>query len=252
MNKSILFIIVILLLLTNPNYSKNSLKIGSDEWAPFHFKGKSVSDVQGYTADLVRAVLENMDVKIEDHKIYPWKRALNMVFKGELDAVFTTTKTPEREKNCFFPEEALTDFTYVLFVKKVNEEKLKFETLSDLRGHIIGTVRGFSYTKEFKEFIKKEKNYYEVTTGDKNIKKLLSGRIDYMVTPRRVGLDLVSKFDLNNSCIMIEKPLNQDFLYIMFSKKTVKEEFVNKFSEELKQFKLSKEYRKIVKKYNWR
>ncbi len=252
MNRNILFFIFAFSVIFNPNYAIKSLKIGSDEWAPFHFKGKSVSDVQGYTADLVRGVLQRMDIKIESHKIYPWKRALSMVFKGELDAVFTSTKTHEREKNCFFPAEALTDLTYVFFIKKGNEEKLIFETLSDLKGHRVGTVRGFSYTKEFKEFIKKEKNYDEVTTGDNNIKKLLSGRIDYMVTPRRVGLDLVSKYDKNNSCIMIEKPLNQDFLYMMFSKKTVKEEFVNKFSEELKQFKLTKEYKEIVKKFNWR
>ena len=246
-------LLVIIFTILSLGYTKQSLKIGSDEWAPFHSQESSINgEVEGFTADLVRAVLKKMNIVIEHHQIYPWKRALKMVFNGELDAVFTSTKTSEREYNCYFPSEPLTDFSYVFFIKKENRKRLKFNTLDDLKKYRIGIVSGFSYTKKFKEFIEEENNFDEVTTGDFNVKKLLASRIDYMVTPRRVGLDLMDKFDIKNECIMLEKPLNLDFLYIMFSKKTVSETFVIQFSDELKKFKQSKEYEGIIKRYKWR
>jgi len=248
---SVLILVSCLLLFSAQSHADKSLKIGSDEWPPFHSAGKSEKDVIGFTADLMRAVLKKMNVKIAAHRIYPWTRACVMVFDGRLDAVFTTTKTDERLKHCHFPEEPLTDFSYLFFIRKEDAGKLTYNTLDDLKKHRIGTVRGFSYTGEFMNFIRKEKNYEEVSEGIFNFKKLMAKRIDYVASPKRVGYNRIREIGISDRCVALKKPLLVNYLYVMFSKKTVSREFANKFSDALKKFKTTGEYEKIVDKHHW-
>ncbi len=248
---SVLILVICLFLVSDQSHAGKSLNIGSDEWPPFHSAGKSEKVVKGFTADLVRAVLKKMNVKIASHRIYPWKRAVGMVFLGRLDAVFTTTKTDERMKYCYFPEEPLTDFSYLLFIRTEDEGKLTYNTFDDLKGHKIGIVRGFSYTEEFMKFIKEEKNFEEVTVGSQNFKKLMIKRVNYVATPKRVGYNHIRKLGIGDKCVALKKPLMENHLYAMFSKKTVSKEFVDEFSKALKEFKTTSEYKKIVDQHNW-
>lgn len=223
-----------------------SLKIGSDEWPPFHYKGESVRDVQGYTPIMVTSVLENMGVGISAYQIYPWARAVEKVFAGKLDALFTTTKTKGREEHCFFPKEPLIKFSYVFFVRKQDVGTLKFNTFDDLKSHKIGVIKGFSYTPEFMAFIKKEKNYEVVTKGEQNFKKLLAKRIDLVAVPLSVGYWQIKKLGMEGEVVPLSKSFSEDYLYIMFSKKTVDQAFVETFSEELKKYKASDTFKALA------
>ncbi|RLC05200.1 MAG: hypothetical protein DRI57_27725 [Deltaproteobacteria bacterium] len=248
---SVLMLVSCLLLFSAHSHAEKSLKIGSDEWPPFHSAGKSEKDVKGFTADLVRAVLRKTNVKIAAHRIYPWKRACAMVFDGRLDAVFTTTETDERMKYCHFPEEPLTDFSYVFFIRKEDEGKLKYDTFDDLKGHKVGIVSGFSYTEKFVNFIKKEKNYEEAYVGSDNFKLLMKKRADYVATSRRVGYNHIRELGIGSKCVALKKPFMVNYLYVMFSKKTVSREFADKFSVALKKFKTTWEYKELIDKHNW-
>jgi polar amino acid transport system substrate-binding protein len=229
-----------------------SLNIGSDEWPPFHSSGRSENDVKGFTVDIMRAVLKKMRVRIASYRIYPWKRAIIMVSSGELDAVFTTTQTDERMKYCYFPREPLTTFSYLFFIRKSDEGKLIYNTLDDLKGKKIGLVSGFAYSKKFTDFIEEQENYEEVIVAQQNFRKLMTGRIDYVVTPKRVGYSLIRKLGIGDNCVPLKKPLMTGSLYAMFSKKTVTREFVDRFSMALQDFKSTLEYRNIVSRYNWK
>ena len=128
---------------------------------------------------------------------------------------------------------------------------MAYNNFDDLKGHTIGIVRGFSYTVEFMNFIKKEKNYEEVTVGSQNFKKLMKKRVNYVATPKRVGYNHIRKLGIGDKCVALKKPFMINYLYVMFSKKTVSKEFVDKFSIALKEFKTTREYKEIVDKHNW-
>jgi polar amino acid transport system substrate-binding protein len=238
-------------LVSNQSHAGESLKIGSDEWPPFHSAGESEEDVQGFAADLMRAVLKKMGVKITSHRIYPWKRAIVMVFSGDLDVVFTTTKTDERMKYCYFPKEPLTTFSYLFFIRQKDDGRLIYNTFDDLKGNKIGIVRGFTYTEEFMNFIMEKKNFEEAMVGYQNFKKLVANRVDYVVAPKRVGNNLIKKLKIGDKCVALKKPLMENYLYAMFSKITVTQKFVDKFSKALQDLKTTREYEKIVVKNNW-
>jgi len=243
--------IICIFIFNNSVFAKDSLLIGSDEWKPFHTIDKSTNSVKGFTVDLVKEILNRMNVKISEHKIYPWKRACYMVFNGALDAIFTSTRTREREQYCYFPDEPLTDFSYLFYIRKNDKEKIKYNTFDDLKGYRAGLVIGFSYTKEFMDFITKENNYSQFVTGYKNFDLLLKERVDYVPAARRVANIYIEQLGAEDKCIALQKPLMTDYLYIMFCKKTIKKEFVERFSLELKKFKKTQDYKILIDKYNW-
>ncbi len=248
--KWFLSIMTALVLVTTSANAKESLNVGSDEWPPYHYAVESVADVHGFVPVMVTTVLEKMNVAVNDYRIYPWARAVQMVFSGKLDALFTTTKTATREDHCYFPQEPLIKFSYVFFIRKEDAGSLTFNTFDDLKKYTIGVVKGFSYSPEFMDFIKKEQNYEEVTEGKQNFQKLLAKRIDLVAVPRSVGYWQIKTLGVEDEVVLLPKAFNEDLLYIMFSKKTVDEAFVDRFSRELKKYKESNVFKLFAESHH--
>ena len=59
----------------------------------------------------------------------------------------------------------------------------------------------------------------------------------------------LKKVDAYNNLYYFPTPLATTNFYLMFSKKTVEKEFVDRFSKALIEFKKTDEYQKILKKY---
>jgi ABC-type amino acid transport substrate-binding protein len=79
----------------------------------------------------------------------------------------------------------------------------------------------------------------------------VANRVDYVVAPKRVGNNLIKKLKIGDKCVALKKPLMENYLYAMFSKITVTQKFVDKFSKALQDLKTTREYEKIVVKNNW-
>jgi len=225
-----------------------TMRLGTDDWAPYEFRQEK--ELTGYSIEVVQHVFKQMGIEIASLQLFPWARAEWMVFNGELDALFSGTKSQEREDACFFPSEALAQSDWVLFIRKSDVGQLKFDTFDDLKGKQVGVVREHAYTPEFWDFLKREKNYQEVTADAQNFQKLAANRIDYVASEYVVGMSLLSELGMTDQIVALtEHPLKSTGLFIMFSKKTVSAETVAQFSEALKQFKTTPAYQEIVGKY---
>ena len=115
-----------------------------------------------------------MWVKIVSNGIYPWARAERFLFAGKIDALYSSSTSKKRREHCHFPEESLIVSPWVLFIRKEDQGKLKFDSFRDLKGKKIGVVRDYSYTPEFWEFLNAERNYQLAVTDQQNFKKLLN------------------------------------------------------------------------------
>jgi polar amino acid transport system substrate-binding protein len=105
-------------------------------------------------------------------------------------------------------------------------------------------------TEEFWDFVKQYRNYEEVQTDDLNFKKLDRGRIDYVVTGYSNGVMLAREMGLTGRVQPLTSPvIKEDNLYIIFSKKTVTRDFVERFSSSLRTFKNTPSYEAIYEKY---
>lgn len=224
-----------------------TLKIGTDRWPPY--EDLQNKNQPGYSTEVVKAVLESMGNSMEI-KEYPWARAVKNVYDGKTDALFSATYTEERAKNCYFPSEPLLMSKYVLFIKAENKGTHKFDEYDDLKGKQIGLVRSFAYSKEFWDFVKKNKNYQTVNNDGLNLKKLMKGRIDYFIADYGNGMSLIKEMKLSGKVIpLLNKPVREDGLNVIFSKKTTSKEFVEKFSKALKNFKKTDKFKKIWNSY---
>jgi len=237
--------IILCLILWSSTLSAQEMEIICDEWPPYQIVENS--QLTGFGTELVKTVLKKMDVKIRTLHLYPWKRAIIMMEKGQADALFSANYAKEREAFAWYPDEPLIQSPWVLWVRE--KDGLKFESYENLNGKRIGVVRGYSYTPEFWDFIQKHAEPDEVTDDETNFRKLNGGRIDYAVAEMGNGYHLLKKLGLKRIVPLKDKPIKSDGLYLIFNKKRVSKETVERFSAELKKFKQEEAYQILCRQY---
>lgn len=172
-----------------------------------------------------------------------------MLKEGKLHALYPIAKNRGREAVIYYPEEPFCHSEWVFFIRKNDAGKLKFDSFDDLKGKRIGLTRDYKYTPALWAFVKKENNYELVTVEEQNFRKLMGKRIDYVISEYMVGMHLSKKLGIRDGITALrENPIESIPLYVGFSKKAVKEEFVDKFSGALKIFK-SDSYEQLLYKY---
>ena len=230
----------------HPLFGK-ALEIAVDVWHPY----EDISDQQapGFSTEVITNVFQSMGVKL-NLKEYPWARGLKNVYEGISDALFTAFPSEERKRHCYYPDEPLAIEKWVLFIRSEEKDTFQFSSYDDLKDKNIGVLRGASVSEEFWAFVKRNKNYQEVTVDELNFEKLMLGRIDCVVTSHSNGMVLVKKKGLKGEVVpLLTRIIKEDNLYIIFSKKTISPDFVKEFSRELKDFKKTTEYQRIYEKY---
>lgn len=234
---------------------RTSITLGTENWPPYSYRTKQSNLITGLSTEIIEEVFKQMNVSIKSNILYPWIRAQKAVFKGSLDAVYTASINEERKKNCYFPAEPLVTSKWVLFIKDSNKLKHPFTKLTDLNKKRIGLIRGYNYPKKFNNYIRKNSLIEEVSYEDRNIAKLMLNRIDYMPAVLETTLYLarnnqnLRKIDSYKDLYYYPSPLATSNFYLMFSKKKVTKQFVERFSNELRKFKKTITYREILKKY---
>ncbi|WP_319582115.1 transporter substrate-binding domain-containing protein [uncultured Pseudodesulfovibrio sp.] len=213
-----------------------------DLWPPYSVKTED--GLSGMSVEVVRAVYTRMGMK--DVKILPlpWKRALEMARFGDADGLFTANHTPERTVYFNYPEEPLLESPWLVWTR----QGTTIRTLDDLKGKRIGVVLGYSYTQEFWTFIQTYCSVEEVYNDNINFRKLALGRLDATVADLGNGLVLADTVggEIHPN---LDYEIKRDGLYIVFNKKRVSEKFVQRFSDELSEFKETKAYKAIWDKY---
>jgi len=244
------------LLFTTLNASqRSSIKLGTEDWAPFSFEDKKTKEISGISTDIINEVFKLMNVTISSNKVMPWARTQEFGFQGRLDAVYTASINDERKTNMYFPKESIIESKWVLFAKKSNKAKLKFDDFKSLNGKKICLISGYNYPSDFKDYIYKHAKVTTVSKEALNISKLIHGRCDYMPAVLETTLEMaktsreLKKIDAYNKMFYFEKPLSVSKFYLMFSKKKVSKEFVDKFSQSLIEFKTTQKYKDILKEY---
>ncbi|HWQ07951.1 MAG TPA: transporter substrate-binding domain-containing protein, partial [Holophaga sp.] len=123
------------------------LAFAISDYPPFEYAENGVP--KGMSVEITRMVFQKMgyDITIA---LYPWKRALHMVRTGEVDGIFSASRTREREAYGVFPKESLVDGGTYFFA--LQDSTIAYDgDLAKLAGYTIGTDRGSSYGDRFDE-----------------------------------------------------------------------------------------------------
>ena len=176
-----------------------------------------------------------------------WNRMIKQMQSGKIDCMFAAFRTDERLEFMDYTSVPIQVSSLFLFVN--SEKKFPFKTIDDLKGKVIGLVRGFSTNKEF-DAAKKNGLFKvdEVETFDQNFGKLAKKRIDAVLVNKHVGSEAIKRLGLSN-IEPLDRPLTAVSAYLTFAKKRRLKNLVPMFDYVLFDLLTDGTYEKIFKSY---
>ncbi|MBF0205376.1 MAG: transporter substrate-binding domain-containing protein [Oligoflexia bacterium] len=170
----------------------------------------------GVAVELVMEIQKRIN-SIETIGVVPWARGYKMALEETDVALFSTTRTPERE-DLFYWVGPLATKNWV-FMKMKDNKSLVIKSLDDAKKvKAIGT-----YKDDAKDqFLKKQdfKNLESIVSDDQNAEKLEKGRIDLWITGQDDCVSYVKKAGLDIAKFEVAYEVQKKELYVVFSKKT--------------------------------
>ena len=169
----------------------------------------------GFNVEVVREILKRVN-HVDNIQVFPWARAYLMLQNDPGIALFSTTRTPEREQ--LFKWVGPTNInTWVLYKKKGSP--LHITSLEDAKK--VGAI-GVTRADAKQKYLLDEgfTNVDPVNLGMQNAQKLLRGRIDLWLTGNLGFVAETEKAGIDRSEFEPVLVLQRNYLYIALSKDT--------------------------------
>lgn len=169
------FIKIIIIFLFCSQVSARTITIAADTWFPIN--GDPESATPGYMIELATLILAHSGHRV-DYKVMPWKRAVLLTRKGDIDCVVGAYKTDTRD--FIFPETHWGLDNPSFYVAK--NEAWKYEGPKSLDKISFGVIGGYLYGEPIDSYVQaNELENVFVSKGEdgleQNIKKILLGRM---------------------------------------------------------------------------
>ncbi|MBC7995720.1 MAG: transporter substrate-binding domain-containing protein [Rhizobacter sp.] len=226
----------------------DDLRIVTEELPPYNMTQNG--QITGLSTEVVRAVLKEAGVQAPIQSM-PWARAYDIALNTENVAIYSITRTPQREK-LFKWVGVIAPTNWYLFSR--SDKNIKLKKLDEARGLQIATVnedageqylvgKGFALGKNLQSSSKYELNY----------EKLKLGRVDLWVANELNAMYLVRQAGDDPTQVLVHAlPLNDlgstGGLDLAFSLKTP-DAVVDRFRKALETIKKNGTYDSLQKKW---
>ncbi|MDB6442215.1 MULTISPECIES: ABC transporter substrate-binding protein [Pseudomonas] len=219
------------------------LRIVTEPWAPYVYEegGK----LMGLDYETTAIVFKRLGIDVE-WQLLPWKRCLAMLEQGLADGALDIFRSDERDALLLYPSEPLSEVEFVIF--HANARPHPFRTLDDLNGLTVGTSPGYLYSQAFRESTQFRRE--TAPTHEANFGKLQLGRIDLLITDRRVGRHLLKQMQLGDQISENPTVVSRQSQYLAVRRKAGMDLLVQRFSAELKRFKREPGYAELSARYD--
>ncbi|MBJ2347280.1 transporter substrate-binding domain-containing protein [Pseudomonas sp. HB05] len=218
------------------------LRIVTEPWAPYVYEENG--KILGLDYETTAIVFKRLGIDVE-WQLLPWKRCLAMLEQGLADGALDIFHSDERDALLLYPSEPLSDVEFVMFY--ANARPHPFRTLDELDGLTVGTSPGYLYSQAFRESSRFKRE--TAPTHEANFGKLQLGRIDLLITDRRVGRHVLKALQLGDQ--ITENPLvvSRQSQYLAVRRKAGMDLLVQRFGAELKRFKHEPAYAELSARY---
>ncbi|MDM8551598.1 transporter substrate-binding domain-containing protein [Desulfobacterales bacterium HSG2] len=242
MKKSVIMLIVGALSFFSTDALAEELVVAYSEWPPYSFTKDQKAT--GIIIDSMNEVCKRLNIAPEFQSL-PWKRCLKYMREGKVDALLSPIFTKERTEFMYYPSEPVNIEKTVFLTWKGSG--MKVNGLDDLKGKLIGVVRGYSYGPEFDNCPGLKK--FDCNDDEQLIKILAKKRVGIAV-----GEEGALRFIAKQTGVPVEViyVLNETPGYIGISKKALGpkgKSVAEKFAKTLRQLKAEGVIEKIRNKY---
>ncbi len=217
-------------------------RIGADQnFPPFSFVENGT--LKGIYVDIVKEVMKEVGI---EYKIstYPWARVVRVTDNSEVDFSFPWVGKPERFKK-YLMVGPIHEGRNVFAVKK--SSTVTYETLNDISGLTVGTVRGYSYGSDLFDNATNFKKDDAAKDNINILKKLTGGRVDLIIGDQYVLAAEAKKLGLLGEIKFLPKAVTNVLRYATFPKQNKVQ--ADKFKAGLDKIIASGEYQKILDKH---
>lgn len=191
--------------------------------------------ITGRGAEIIYNVARKLDIQVEI-SLYPWKRALLMMEKGEADVIIGPYKTKERMNfldysNFTFYEDEILLYTHA--DSKINWNG-DISNITDLK---IGVIGGWSLGEDF-ELVKDKLSVLYLDNIDQLFTMLKFKRIDIAISHDRASSSYISLNENKKLIKSLRPPLSKSQGHFGFSKKRDLLKFKEQFEAEYRNLEL--------------
>ena len=241
-----LILSIYMLLLATPVPSAE-ISIVADEWQPYCGKAESTSP--GYGIEIAKQVFEAAGHTFKYLNL-PWTRAIKDTRVGKYNAIIGAYK--EEAPDFIFPEEEFGVSRYAFYAKRGS--LWTYIGIESLQSKNIGLIKGYSYGEELNAYFEENAQRVQYAYGDdplyQNIKKLLAGRFDALITGESVMIYKIKEMGVVGQVINVGVTNISGNLYIAFSPNNDKPvEYAEVFSKGIRNLKKSGELDNILNRY---
>ena len=218
------------------------LRIVTEPWAPYVYEEQGA--MRGLDYETTVIVFQRLGVEVQ-WQFLPWKRCLAMLEQGQADGALDIFHSHERDALLLYPSEPLSEVEFVLFY--ANERPHFVQGLEDLHGLTVGTSPGYLYGAAFSD--SSLFNREAAPSHEANFGKLMRGRIDLVITDRRVGQHLIKRLALQDKVSQASLVINRQPQFLAVRRGAGMDLLVQRFAAELKRFKQEPAYAALSAKY---
>lgn len=200
------------------------------------------SNKSGFELDLIREILKRMGYA--PHYIFaPNGRSINLLSKSGFDIAITINEDAVKDKNIYLSEPYIKYHNHAISLKSNN---LKVEKIEDLSNY---SVAGFNNARKmlgevFNEMSKENERYTEITSQLAQAKMLIKDRVDFIVCDINIFNFMKDKIRHNRKFQYHSIFPLTEYRIASFDKL-----LIERFNEKLKEYKLEKDYQRLIKKY---
>lgn len=184
------------------------------EFPPLEFAGKD-GKAEGIAVELVEKIMANLGHQVTV-TVMPWARGLETVKAGKADAIFTAYKTPKREEFLDYSTAVLIPQIVSLYAKKDSDIAFDGDLLK-LKDKRFGVVSTISYGKTF-DGLRDQLQTDRAENMESNLRKLLAGRVDLVISNKYVAESEINKLSLGNDIKKLAPEVETVDSFIAFSK----------------------------------
>jgi len=245
--KKLLILSIIFVLASAHASAQEPIKLNYLSYAPFSWKDADSGRMKGIFIDVHNEALgKRMNIPVT-HTEYPWKRAQQMVRRGEADA-FTSVPTPERRAYAEISSEPVVLTEITLFANRKNPklgEFKKVRKISDLKGFNLLDYLGNGWA---------EKNLAGMNVDWGNgmgqiLKALAAGRGDLFVQNIHVTAYNIKKLGLQEHILRVPADLESVSFNLCIGKKSSYVNVLPKFDETIREMRNDGTLQKIYDDY---
>jgi len=227
--------------------SADVITLAADKYPPYNDVQDSPNP--GYVVEIAQRIFTKAGHEVK-YVVVPWTPAIEETRSGVYNAIIGAFRNDAPD--FVFPANEVGQCSFCFFISK--ETPWKYSGIPSLKGKKIGTIRGYSYTTELDPFLK-DNHDVEAAFGEdaleKNIRKLIGGRLDLVVEDKYVFLSTANQLHIPPSEYRNAGALNADqSIYIAFGPGNPKsEEYARILSDGIDELRSSGELKAILAKY---